>query len=1338
MFVRSGTSWSQQQQLMASDGAANDNFGASVAVSGDTVVVGANSDDVGANADQGSAYVYVRSGVSWTQQQQMTASDGAANDNFGNSVAVSGDTVVVGANSDDVGANANQGSAYLFVCNWTEQQKLTAADGALNDAFGTSVGISGDTVVVGAYQDDVGANPNQGSASVFVRSGTAWSQQAQLIASDGAANDRFGESVAISGDTVVVGAPNGDVGVNPNQGSAYVFVRSGTTWTQQAKLNASDGAADDDFGSLGIAISGDTVAVGAWRHNVGANVDQGSAYVFVRSGTTWIQQGQLTASDGGAGDEFGRSVAISGDTVAVGAVRHNVGANNDQGSAYVFVRSGTTWTQQAQLAASDGAALDHLGSSVAISGDTVVVGAELNDVGANGDQGSAYIFGRSGTTWTQQAQLTASDGAVSDLFGFSVAISGDTVVVGAPSDPVLLGNPGSAYVFVRSGIGWTERQKLTASDGAASDAFGTSVGISGDTVVVGAVADNVGANANQGSAYIYFLGCNTAPTAAVNNVIRQKGSSATTSTIAYVFDSEDPIGYLTVTVASAPSGIQITGITNTNGMITASIAALCNATVGINAIVLRIQDSDGGVTTTTMLVNVTANTVPSLGAYTDTAVVVTNAVNVTPSAPPSDNGSIVSITASSPTFAGGLNINPDDGVVMIDNARPGGTHVVTVTAVDNCGASRSRAFILTVNCQNITVNPSTIPAGTAGSAYSQAFTQVGGNGTITFSLSGTLPTGLIFSSAAMLLGTPTQVGSFPITIKATDQNLCSGSRNYTLTITAPLAMWNGSTSSDWDTATNWTPNTVPTTFTDVLIPTAGVTNEPTISASSSSINAMTLQTSRILTINSTRQLSTASNITSDGQITGAGSLRFEGGTFTQNGSVSVASVEFNSGFHGLAGGGAFASGIITVLGGANVALTSDHSLSVIVINSGGSLDISNRTLTLTGAGTAIFNSGTVTATGSTVVYQGTVAQVVTGNVAYNNLTVNNAVGISLAGDTTVSGLLDLQSDLTTGAFTLTMPVGATSTGLGDVIGNVKRTGFVTAGTALSFGNSLNTIQINTGTAPTDITMNLVKLPPFGFSNCVGRTYTITANGGGGFSATMRLRYQDAEASGQDESMFELWRQSGPNWLSPSGIATRNTTQNWVEETGITQFSPWTIAGGSGPICGVLSPNSQFFVVQGAEGNIVVTGLASCSWTAASNASWIELTSSESNSGSDVVTYVVRDNFTANPRQGTLTIAGQTFTVVQDSEAGPDCEFAISSSSASFVASGGAGSMGVITEERCAWNAVSNRSWITITSVSCGISNGTISYSVGANPGPSGRSGTITIGGKTLTVKQKAP
>ncbi len=269
-----------------------------------------------------------------------------------------------------------------------------------------------ETLPLWALDVDDDAGSESGSAYVFVRSGTTWSQQAKLTAFDAAAIDQFGYSVAISGDTAIVGA-YGDDDAGSASGSAYVFVRSGTTWSQQAKLTALDAAASDQFG-YSVAISGDTAIVGAYLDD-DAGSASGSAYVFVRSGTTWSQQAKLTASDGAASDLFGYSVAISGDTAIVGAYGDD-DAGSDSGSAYVFVRSGTTWSQQAKLTALDAAAVDCFGYSVAISGDTAIVGAYLDD-DAGSASGSAYVFVRSGTTWSQQAKLTASDGAASDQFG---------------------------------------------------------------------------------------------------------------------------------------------------------------------------------------------------------------------------------------------------------------------------------------------------------------------------------------------------------------------------------------------------------------------------------------------------------------------------------------------------------------------------------------------------------------------------------------------------------------------------------------------------------------------------------------------------------------------------------------------------------------------------------------------------------------------------------------------------------------------------------------------------------------------------------------------------------
>ena len=385
----------------------------------------------------------------------------------------------------------------------TQQAKLIASDYQASDNFGWSVAISGDTVVVGATLEDPNNITDAGSVYIFTRSGTTWTQQAKIQASDAQASDQFGESVAIDGDTVVVSAQYEDPGNITTAGSAYIFTRSGTTWTQQAKLVASDYQTNDYFG-VKVAISGDTVVVGANGEDTVAT-GAGAAYVFTRSGTTWTQQQKIQASDAQASSVFGTSVAIDGNTVVVGASLNDPSSIIDAGAAYVFTRSGTTWTQQQKIQASDAQASDNFGQSVGISGNTVVVGAYAEDPNNISGAGSVYIFTRSGTTWTQQAKLIASDAQASDLFGQSVAIEGDTVVVGAYNeDPNNITDAGSAYVFTRSGATWTQQAKLIASDAQASDLFGQSVGISGNTVVVGAYAEDPNNISGAGSVYVFI------------------------------------------------------------------------------------------------------------------------------------------------------------------------------------------------------------------------------------------------------------------------------------------------------------------------------------------------------------------------------------------------------------------------------------------------------------------------------------------------------------------------------------------------------------------------------------------------------------------------------------------------------------------------------------------------------------------------------------------------------------------------------------------------------------------------------------------------------------------
>jgi hypothetical protein len=379
-------------------------------------------------------------------------------------------------------------------CLANELAKLTAHDAAGGDKFGFAATYSGNTIVVGAIEDENGT----GAAYVYVGQGPDWDQQAKLVHPDGQFSDWFGYSVALDGDTLVVGC-RADDDLGDNSGSAFVFVRDGTTWMQQAKLLANDGDAVDLFG-ISVAIDGDTIVVGAIGDDDAAE-RAGAAYVFVRDGTTWTQQHKFVAADGGRWDEFGTCVAIDGDTAAVGSI-----GDDDQGdcagAVYVYTRSGTTWTHHGKLTVADGATSDNFGMSVAIDGDMIVSGAPGDD-DMGPTSGSASVFVRSGTAWTQQAKLIAADGVDNAQLGESVSLSGDIAVVGAVNDSTPWGTAtGSAYVFVRDGDSWSQAAKLMASDAAFCDNAGGAVCISGDAVVVGA-QNNDDAGENSGAAYVF-------------------------------------------------------------------------------------------------------------------------------------------------------------------------------------------------------------------------------------------------------------------------------------------------------------------------------------------------------------------------------------------------------------------------------------------------------------------------------------------------------------------------------------------------------------------------------------------------------------------------------------------------------------------------------------------------------------------------------------------------------------------------------------------------------------------------------------------------------------------
>ena len=372
---------------------------------------------------------------------------------------------------------------------FTKETKVTASPSTAGNLFGYAVAIDGDTAIIGAELDPVG-----GSAYVFVRSGGTWVQQQkvkEVTPPPDPINGTFGNAVAISGDTIVVGDPGRDV----LAGAAFVFVRSGGEWTQQQELLPSDLAVGDEFGGA-VAIDGDTIVVGARMKDDPAHLGAGAAYVFVRVAGTWSQQQKLSAFDADVNDDFGASVAISGDTIAVGA-----DGGGGSGSVYVFVNGGAGWVLQQKLLASDGTALDFFGSAAALEGDTLVVGADRAGPLSSPGPGAAYVFVRNAGVWAQQQELLAADLDDGDGFGHSVGLSSDTLVVGADLDDHGATNAGSAYVFVRSAGIWSQSQKLTASDAGEGKDFGSSVAISGDTILVG--SPHIDGPVDAGAAYFF-------------------------------------------------------------------------------------------------------------------------------------------------------------------------------------------------------------------------------------------------------------------------------------------------------------------------------------------------------------------------------------------------------------------------------------------------------------------------------------------------------------------------------------------------------------------------------------------------------------------------------------------------------------------------------------------------------------------------------------------------------------------------------------------------------------------------------------------------------------------
>lgn len=361
---------------------------------------------------------------------------------------------------------------------WTERSKLSPSDGAAGEFFGGSLALDGPRALIGAERHAATA-PFSGAAYVFELDAGTWVERHKLLPSDGKESDYFGTAVALRGDAALVGAPHH--GDRPaRSGAVYAFARGPGGWTEKQKLVPSDTKQDDAFGSaIGMGTMGALIASAS---NDERGVNSGAVYFFQRRGEAWVHGGKLVGSDTRERDTFGRSLALDGDTAVIGAIAHHDDRGLEIGAAYVFVHGAGGWTEQGKLVASDAQHGDLFGHSVAISGDTIVVGA----IGRSDPEdrvGAAYVFQRTKGVWAPLQKLQFSDAKRRQQFGRTVAVAGDTVLVASHGGD---DSRGAVTVFARRGAKFVEHQRLTGRDGAGYDFFGQALALSSSHALIGA------------------------------------------------------------------------------------------------------------------------------------------------------------------------------------------------------------------------------------------------------------------------------------------------------------------------------------------------------------------------------------------------------------------------------------------------------------------------------------------------------------------------------------------------------------------------------------------------------------------------------------------------------------------------------------------------------------------------------------------------------------------------------------------------------------------------------------------------------------------------------------
>ena len=358
---------------------------------------------------------------SWIEWQ-ANPSDASSGEFYGTAAALSGARAVIGAFGD----NSHQGSAYVLKkigTTWQEMQKIVADDGLAGDEFGYDAAMTPGLIAVTAWNATVGSNTAQGAVYLYETQSGSWTQSQKLLADDGSFFDNFGQSVAIDGTTVLVGANGATIGNQGAQGAAYVFVNAGAGWVQQQKVFADDGDTVDNFG-FSTAIRGSTLFVGAHQAMVNGHANQGAVYFFTEAGNVWTQTQKVSSSDGGTNDAFGSSMSFDGTTLVVGAT-----GTDGTGAAYVFENDGGTWTQVQKLTADDGANGDNFGDAVSLHGNDILVAADVATVDGITSRGAGYLFTRVGGTWQQTHKFVASDGGVDNFYGAASAFDGETAIL---------------------------------------------------------------------------------------------------------------------------------------------------------------------------------------------------------------------------------------------------------------------------------------------------------------------------------------------------------------------------------------------------------------------------------------------------------------------------------------------------------------------------------------------------------------------------------------------------------------------------------------------------------------------------------------------------------------------------------------------------------------------------------------------------------------------------------------------------------------------------------------------------------------------------------------------